>query len=116
MVRNGTSRRPQHRSFNRHCKWHADNRRRQSVLGTGERRLLRALGASRAYLLTIGTVNYCDVMSEGTAVGVLDVQQIINEALGLAPASNDLNGDGVVNVADVQIVIGAAMGLGCLGN
>jgi Divergent InlB B-repeat domain/Putative Ig domain len=74
------------------------------------------LAASRAYLLTIGTVNYCDVMNEGTAVGVLDVHQIINEALGLASASNDLNGDGVVNIADAQIVIGAATGLGCLGN
>jgi hypothetical protein len=74
------------------------------------------LAASRAYILAIGTVNYCDVMNEGTAVGALDVQQIVNEALGVAPATNDLNGDGVVNIVDVQIVIGAAAGLGCLGN
>jgi hypothetical protein len=33
------------------------------------------------------------------------------EALGVAPAVNDLNGDGVVNVLDVQIEIDAALGL-----
>jgi hypothetical protein len=31
----------------------------------------------------------------------------------VAPALNDMNGDGVVNVVDVQIVINAALGLGC---
>ena len=30
-----------------------------------------------------------------------------------ALVTNDLNGDGVVNVADVQKVINAALGLGC---
>jgi hypothetical protein len=44
---------------------------------------------------------------------VVDVQLEINEALGVAPALNDMNGDGVVNVVDVQIVINAALGLGC---
>jgi hypothetical protein len=38
---------------------------------------------------------------------------LIDEALGVAPAANDLNGDGVVNAVDVQIVINAALGLGC---
>jgi hypothetical protein len=38
---------------------------------------------------------------------------MINEALGAAPAVNDLNGDGVVNVLDVQIVSNAALGLNC---
>ena len=33
--------------------------------------------------------------------------------LGAAPAVNDLNGDGVVNVVDVQIVFNGALGLGC---
>ena len=42
-----------------------------------------------------------------------DVQLIINEALGVAVATHDLNGDGVVNVADVQKVINAALGLSC---
>ena len=40
---------------------------------------------------------------------------IINEALGLQQAVDDLNSDGVVNVADVQIVINAALRLGCTG-
>jgi uncharacterized repeat protein (TIGR01451 family) len=44
---------------------------------------------------------------------VLDVQRMINEALGAAAAANDLNGDGVVNVADIEIVINAALGRGC---
>ena len=38
---------------------------------------------------------------------------IVNQALGLIPAGNDLNHDGVVNVADVQKDIHAALGLGC---
>ena len=42
-----------------------------------------------------------------------DVQKAINEALGVAPAVNDLNGDGIVNVVDLQIVINAVLGLGC---
>jgi hypothetical protein len=31
----------------------------------------------------------------------------------MAPAVNDLTGDGVVNVVDLQIVVNAVMGLGC---
>ena len=42
-----------------------------------------------------------------------DVQLIINEALGLIPAVEDLNGDGVVSVVDLQIIINAALGFGC---
>jgi hypothetical protein len=44
---------------------------------------------------------------------VADVQTIIDEALGLIPAVHDLNQDGVVNLLDVQVVINAALGLGC---
>jgi hypothetical protein len=44
---------------------------------------------------------------------VLDVQRMVNEALGKISAGNDLNGDGKVNVADIQIVIAAVLGLGC---
>jgi hypothetical protein len=40
---------------------------------------------------------------------------LINEALGTGPATNDLNGDGVVNVVDVQIVANAALGMSCTG-
>jgi hypothetical protein len=44
---------------------------------------------------------------------VLDVQRIINEALGVAARVNDLNSDGVINVADIEIVINSALGRGC---
>jgi len=44
-------------------------------------------------------------------VNVVDVQMIINEAMGVTPAIHDLNGDGVVNVVDVQMEINAALGL-----
>jgi hypothetical protein len=59
------------------------------------------------------TISSCDINGDGV-VNVVDVQLIINQALGIIPAVSDLNHDGVVNVADVQIVINAALGLGCL--
>jgi hypothetical protein len=55
----------------------------------------------------------CDIDQDGST-NVVDVQRIINEALGVTPASHDLNGDGVVTVADVQLVINAALGVGCM--
>jgi uncharacterized repeat protein (TIGR01451 family) len=54
----------------------------------------------------------CDV-TQSSSPSVADVQQIVNEALGLAPPANDLNGDTIVNVLDVQIVVNAVMGMGC---
>jgi hypothetical protein len=53
-------------------------------------------------------------VSGDAAAGVVDVQTMLNQLLGVSPAVNDLNGDGVVNIADAQMVVGAAMGLGCL--
>jgi hypothetical protein len=41
------------------------------------------------------------------------VQSLLNQALGVTPAVNDLNRDGTVNVADIQKTINAALGLGC---
>ena len=63
---------------------------------------------------TAGTITpfSCDLNGDGV-VNVVDVQLIINQALGVIPAVNDLNHDGVVNVADVQKEINAALGLGC---
>jgi hypothetical protein len=57
-------------------------------------------------------LNRCDIDRSGDT-NVTDVQLIINEALGAAAASDDLNGDGRVNILDVQIVINAALGLPC---
>jgi len=55
---------------------------------------------------------WCDVKGLGT-VGAPDVQQIINEALGILPALNDLVHNGNITVGDVQLVINAALGMGC---
>jgi hypothetical protein len=57
----------------------------------------------------------CNLAQSG-ATNVADVQLIINEALGVMRANNDLNGDGVVNAVDVQIDINSAIGLGCQSN
>jgi uncharacterized protein (TIGR03437 family) len=56
--------------------------------------------------------NGCDINGDGQAT-VLDVQTEINEALGIAAATNDLNGDGVVNALDIQILVNAILGYGC---
>ena len=56
----------------------------------------------------------CAVKTGASTPTVADVQQIVNEALGVMPPNDDLNHDNVVNVADVQKVIGALLDLGCL--
>ena len=56
----------------------------------------------------------CSVVTGSTIPMVTDVQQMIDEALGIAAPNHDLNGDGVVNIADVQTVIQAALGRPCL--
>jgi hypothetical protein len=61
---------------------------------------------------TISVYTLCD-LKQGGLTTVLDVQQIINEALGGVAAANDLNNDGAVNVVDVQLEISAALGMGC---
>jgi probable HAF family extracellular repeat protein len=77
----------------------------------------------RSATLTVGTVSVPVVQSpppcylrQTGSIDVVDVQSIINEALGAASAANDLNGDGLINVADVQIEINAALSLGCITN
>jgi hypothetical protein len=56
--------------------------------------------------------NPCDIKQNGS-INVADVQLMVNQALGVAAAVNDLNGDGLVNVVDVRIEIGAALASGC---
>ncbi|MBI4558636.1 MAG: carbohydrate-binding protein, partial [Candidatus Hydrogenedentes bacterium] len=52
-----------------------------------------------------------DVNSDG-GVNAVDVQVVINDALGLDTGYNsDINRDGNVNAVDVQLVINAALGL-----
>jgi hypothetical protein len=71
--------------------------------------------AADVTFLTSGTCQQakCNVTAN-FGIAVNDVQQMINEALGLANASDDLNGDGVVNIQDVQLEIIAAMTGSCL--
>jgi len=52
-------------------------------------------------------------MTGDPTASIADVQFIVNEALGIAAANNDLNADGAVNIADVQKVANAAMNSGC---
>jgi hypothetical protein len=66
--------------------------------------------AARSYLLLIASP--CDVIQDGT-ISVMDVQTMVDEALGFAPPVNDLRHDGAVDVADVQLVMNAVLGLGC---
>jgi hypothetical protein len=80
-------------------------------------------GASNPLQITVNaplsvTANFdvpgatCTMTGDATA-SVADAQFIVNEALGVIAANNDLNGDGMVNIVDVQQVIGAVLGLGC---
>ncbi len=78
------------------------------------------LQSTRSFILTIGDaylmiwqVNPCEVTLD-TRPSAFDVQQIVNEALGLSQASDDLNQDGSVNAVDAQIVMNAVLGQQCL--
>jgi hypothetical protein len=51
--------------------------------------------------------------NQNTNLTVANIQLLINQALGIIPASNDLNGDGTVSVVDIQIDINSVLGLGC---
>ena len=56
--------------------------------------------------------NPYDINLDGD-VNALDVQLVINAALGnsIAPLNADVNGDGSINAVDVQLVINAALGI-----
>jgi hypothetical protein len=62
---------------------------------------------------TIGPIQQCNVTAD-FGITVSDVQQMINEALGLASAGDDLNGDGVVNIIDVLLEVNAAITGNCV--
>jgi len=65
--------------------------------------------------LTVSQAGYsrCDIEQDGTT-DVIDVQAIVNEALGANTPADDLNEDGQVNIVDIQLVINSALGRGCL--
>ncbi len=68
---------------------------------------LLAVGGYSGQPCEFGDVN-CDI-----SVNAVDVQLVINEALGLPTDYDcDVNDDGPVNAVDVQLVINAALGIG----
>ena len=76
-------------------------------------------GAARVGTLTVAGIPITITQSAcsfgpfaGSAI-VADLQSLINQALGTASLTNDLNMDGVVNVLDIQIEIDAMLGMGC---
>lgn len=75
----------------------------QSLLMNGPKNVTAVFGVAYA----------CSV-SNGSTTTINDVQAMINQALGKASAANDVDGDGVVNIADVQIVINALLLGACL--
>jgi hypothetical protein len=83
-----------------------------SALTAGQTNITAALNGviSPGFQLTV--LSACDV-TQHTTTTVADIQQVINEALGIAPPANDLSGDGIVDIVDLQIVINAALGKGC---
>ena len=71
-------------------------------------------GALSANAATItNTYALCDVNLAGSTNAV-DIQSIVNQALGIVAAANDLNADGALNVVDVQIAMNSALGRGCV--
>lgn len=54
----------------------------------------------------------CDPAGNGFA-NAADVTHVVDEALGVIPATDNLAGNNFVSVVDIQIVIDAAIGLGC---
>ena len=70
-----------------------------------------ASAVNRSFLV----VSVCDLTMAGST-DVSDVQQIVNEAMGLASPATILSGSGAVTVVDVEIEINAALGKGCSVN
>ena len=55
----------------------------------------------------------CDVNKDNTT-NIVDVQQCVNQSLGIAACTADINKDGICNVVDVQRVVNAALGGQCV--
>jgi hypothetical protein len=82
-------------------------------------------GSERSAIVILGNQVYrvfqdkrpligCDVNHDGS-VNVGDAIAILRQILGLAPATWEINGDGVVNILDLQIIVNAVLDLGCDG-
>ena len=92
-----------------------------NVTGASGSRTVRAIAWDSASNTNVATVNInvgtvsgsaCDLNND-SAFTAVDAQRSINQALGTAAPSNDINASGAVNVVDVQIALNAARNLGC---
>jgi hypothetical protein len=72
-----------------------------------------SMNAPLAITATFDIPDATCTMTGDSAPSVADVRFIVNESLGIGPANNDLNNDGVVNIADIQRVLNAALNSGC---
>ena len=90
--------------------------------GTASLTVAPNTGSFRAAIISVagysvnihqGAFGSCDIDGYGFTT-VADVQQTINEALGIAAAADDLNSDQAVNVVDVQIDINASLTSKCV--
>lgn len=61
----------------------------------------------------IVTSTACSI-THGQTFTITDVQAIVNQALGIASAANDINVDGVVNALDIQLAVNAVLGQLCI--
>jgi hypothetical protein len=61
---------------------------------------------------TVGAPLPCDVDGDGE-FDVADIQDIVNQTLGLSAPAADVNGDGVVDVLDAQMVVNAILFQSC---
>jgi hypothetical protein len=72
-----------------------------------------SMDAPESVIANFGVPGFsCDPVGNGSA-SVVDVAQLLHEALGVIPASDYLAGNNFVSVVDVQVVINAATGSGC---
>ena len=55
----------------------------------------------------------CDV-NKDNITNIVDVQQCVNQSLGITTCTADINKDGICNVVDVQRVVNAALGGQCV--
>ena len=71
-----------------------------------------AATASTTDPTTILALSPCDTTRDGNT-NVLDIQQIVSQALGTATSASDLNQDGKISVVDGQIVLRAVLSGTC---
>ena len=65
------------------------------------------------YNFATATTSACDVNKDNTT-NIVDVQQCVNQSLGVTTCTADINKDGICNVVDVQRVVNAALGGQCV--